>query len=131
MGYTGGKVKNPTYKQVCTGKTGHAEAVEVVFDPRLTSYEEIAKLFFETHDFTQLNRQGPDVGHQYRSAVFYLHRGQKETAEKLVAALKEKGYDVKTEITGGGKFWPAEKYHQDYYNGNGKTPYCHVRREVF
>jgi peptide methionine sulfoxide reductase msrA/msrB len=131
VGYTGGHVENPTYKQVCTDKTGHAEAVEVVYDPSKTSYEQLARLFFETHDFTQLNRQGPDIGSQYRSAVFYLDEEQKEIALRLVETLKKKGFNVKTEITPAGKFWSAEQYHQDYYKGNGKTPYCHIYRKIF
>jgi len=131
VGYTGGHVENPTYKQVCTDRTGHAEAVEVVYDPTKTSYEKLAKLFFETHDFTQLNRQGPDVGKQYRSAIFYLNDEQKATAEKLVGVLRAKGFDVKTEITPASKFWPGEDYHQDYYNKTRKTPYCHVYRRIF
>ena len=131
VGYIGGHVDNPTYKQVCTDRTGHAEAVEVVYDPTKTSYEKLARLFFETHDFTQLNRQGPDIGKQYRSGVFYLNDEQKEVAERLVKTLREKGYDVKTEITAASKFWPGENYHQDYYNKTGKTPYCHIYRKIF
>jgi len=131
VGYTGGHVDNPTYKQVCTDKTGHAEAVEVVYDPAKITYEQLAKLFFETHDFTQLNRQGPDIGTQYRSGIFYLDDQQKETAEKLVVTLRQKGFDVKTEITPASKFWPGEDYHQEYYNKTGKTPYCHVYRPIF
>ncbi len=130
-GYTGGHVDNPTYKQVCTDRTGHAEAVEVVYDPSKTSYEQLAKLFFETHDFTQLNRQGPDIGKQYRSAIFYLDDEQKQTAEKLIKILREKGFNVKTEVTKATRFWPAELYHQDYYNKTGKLPYCHVYRKIF
>ncbi len=131
VGYIGGHVKNPTYKQVCTDRTGHAEAVEVVYDPTKTSYEKLAKLFFETHDFTQLNRQGPDIGTQYRSGVFYLNDEQKEIAERLVKTLRDKGHNVKTEITAASKFWPGEGYHQDYYNKTGKTPYCHIYRRIF
>ncbi|KPK42033.1 MAG: methionine sulfoxide reductase [Phycisphaerae bacterium SG8_4] len=131
VGYTGGHVPNPTYKQVCTDRTGHAEAVEVVYDPATTSYENLARLFFETHDFTQLNRQGPDIGTQYRSAIFYLDEEQKQTAEELIKILKEKGFAVKTELTKATKFWPAELYHQDYYKKTGKTPYCHVYRKIF
>ena len=130
-GYAGGKIANPTYKQVCTNRTGHAETVEVIFDPSKTTYEQLAKLFFETHDFTQLNRQGPDIGTQYRSAIFYLDDEQKQIAERLVQQLRDKGYDVKTEISPAGKFWTAEDYHQDYYNTTGKTPYCHVHRKIF
>jgi peptide methionine sulfoxide reductase msrA/msrB len=131
VGYTGGHVDNPTYKQVCTDRTGHAEAVEVIYDPSKTSYEKLAKLFFETHDFTQMNRQGPDIGRQYRSAIFYLNQEQKNIAVKLIEILKKKGLDVKTEVTQAGKFWPAENYHQDYYKNNGKTPYCHIYRKIF
>lgn len=131
VGFTGGHTENPTYKQVCTGKTGHAETTEVVFDPSQTTYEQLAKLFFETHDFTQLNRQGPDIGTQYRSAIFYLSDEQKQIAEKLAGQLKQKGYNVKTEITKAGTFWPAEDYHQDYYEKTQGTPYCHVYRKIF
>jgi peptide methionine sulfoxide reductase msrA/msrB len=131
VGYTGGHVDHPTYEQVCTGRTGHAETVEVIYDPTKTDYEQLAKLFFETHDFTQLNRQGPDIGQQYRSAIFYLNDEQKQTAERLAGQLRRMGYDVKTEITPAGKFWPAERYHQDYYNKTGGRPYCHIYRPIF
>ncbi|MHC5061183.1 MAG: bifunctional methionine sulfoxide reductase B/A protein [Planctomycetota bacterium] len=131
VGYIGGNVDNPTYKQVCTGKTGHAEAVEVVYDPAKTSYEKLAKLYFETHDFTQFNRQGPDIGEQYRSAVFPLNEKQRGISAKLIEQLKKDGHDVKTAIEPGGTFWPGEEYHQDYYEKTGKTPYCHVYRKIF
>ena len=131
VGYTGGKVNNPTYEQVCTDKTGHAEAVEVVYDPRKTSYEQLAKLFFETHDFTQLNRQGPDIGRQYRSEIFYLNDEQAEIVKGLIAELRQKKFDVKTRLSPGSKFWPAEGYHQDYYDKTAKTPYCHIYRKIF
>ncbi len=130
-GYTGGHTEKPTYEQVCTDKTGHAEAIEVVYDSTRTSFENLAKLFFEIHDFTQLNRQGPDIGAQYRSGIYYLDDKQKQTAEKLVKILKEKGYDVKTEIKPANTFWPAEQYHQDYYEKTGKKPYCHIRKKIF
>jgi peptide methionine sulfoxide reductase msrA/msrB len=131
VGYTGGQLDNPTYEQVCTDRTGHAEAVEVEYDSSKTSFEEMAKLFFETHDFTQFNRQGPDVGTQYRSAIFYLNEQQREIAVRLVEELEKKGYDVKTQIVPAGKFWPAEKYHQDYYEKAGQSPYCHIYKKVF
>lgn len=125
VGYTGGTVENPTYQQVCTGRTGHAEAIEVVFDPEKTTFEALAKLFFEIHDPTQIDRQGPDVGSQYRSAVFFLDDGQKTVAEKLVAQLAAKGLKVATRLAPAQTFWPAEDYHQDYYRKTGKAPYCH------
>ncbi len=124
-GYIGGKVSHPTYEQVCSKATGHAEAVRIVFDSSKVSYETLAKLFFEIHDPTQLNRQGPDVGDQYRSEVFYTTPEQKVIAEKLIAQLKEKGFPVVTKVTPATTFWPAEIYHQDYYSRKGSTPYCH------
>ena len=124
-------VDNPTYKQVCTDKTGHAEAVEIIYDPSKIDYEALAKLFFETHDFTQLNRQGPDIGTQYRTEIFYLAQQQKETAAELVKILRKKGHDVKTKITAADKFWPGEEYHQDYYEKTGKSPYCNIYRKIF
>jgi len=129
-GYTGGRVKNPTYEQVCTAATGHAEAVEVVFDPARASYEQVARLFFEIHDPTQVNRQGPDVGSQYRSAIFYLNDEQKKTAEALIAQLRAKGYKVATEVTPASTFWRAEEYHQDYIRKHPERP-CHVRVKRF
>ncbi len=131
VGFTGGHVEHPTYKQVCAGRTGHAESVEIIYDPSKISYEQLVRLFFETHDFTQWNRQGPDIGPQYRSAIFYLNDEQKQIAERLVQQLRQMGYDVKTEITKAGPFWPAEDYHQDYYFKTGKTPYCHIYRPIF
>lgn len=124
-GYTGGKKDHPTYEDVCSHATGHAEAVEVVFDPARTTYEDLAKLFFEIHDFTQVDRQGPDIGEQYRSAIFYRNDEQKITAEKLIQILKEKQYRVATRLVPAGQFWKAESDHQQYYEKNGKTPYCH------
>jgi peptide methionine sulfoxide reductase msrA/msrB len=130
-GYMGGHTENPSYKDVCYKGTGHAEAVEVVFDPTKTDYETLAKYFFEIHDPTQVNRQGPDVGDQYRSAVFYTSDAQKATTEKLIGILKDKGYKVVTQVIKADTFWPAEQYHQDYYETNGKEPYCHFWTKKF
>lgn len=130
-GYTGGSKDHPSYEDVSHGTTGHAEAVEVIYDPSLISYEELARLFFEIHDPTELNRQGPDIGFQYRSAVFYVDEEQKKIAAKLIAALKEKGFDVVTTLEKAGTFWPAETYHQDYYEKTGHHPYCHIYKKRF
>lgn len=130
-GYTGGRTENPTYYDVCYRNTGHAEAVRITYDPRQVSYETLAKLFFEIHDPTQLNRQGPDRGTQYRSEVFYANQEQKKTAEELIARLEKQGLDVVTKVTPASEFYPAEDYHQDYYGKNGKTPYCHSRVKRF
>jgi len=125
VGYIGGHTKNPTYKEVCSHTTGFAEAVEVTFDPSKTSFEELARLFFEIHDPTQVDRQGPDMGDQYRSAIFYLNEEQKVISEKLIKILQSKGYDVATKIVKAETFYTAEDYHQKYYEHNGETPYCH------
>lgn len=124
-GYTGGRTENPTYEEVCSHRTGHAEAVRVVFDPAKVSYERLARLFFEIHDPTQADGQGPDLGDQYRSEVFYDSPEQQAVAEKLIAELRAKGYDVVTRVTPATTFWPAEGYHQDYYERKGTQPYCH------
>jgi peptide methionine sulfoxide reductase msrA/msrB len=124
-GYMGGDLENPTYKQVCSGKTGYIETVEVEYDPSKTTYEKLARLFFEIHDPTQVNRQGPDIGEQYRSEIFYTNESQKETAEKLIKILEDKDFKIATKLAMAKTFWPAEDYHQDYYENNGHTPYCH------
>lgn len=131
VGYTGGHKNNPTYKEVCTGTTGHAEAVEVVFDPSITDYESLCKIFFETHDPTQVDGQGPDIGTQYRSEVFYLNEKQKEIAEKLIDTLNTKGFKVATKVTKASEFFVAENYHQDYYDHKGTLPYCHAYKKKF
>jgi peptide methionine sulfoxide reductase msrA/msrB len=130
-GYTGGTVANPTYEEVCSGLTGHAEAVEVLFDPRKTNYETVAKAFFEIHDPTEQNRQGPDIGTQYRSAVFYLSPTQKDVALGLVAQLKAAGFKVVTQLEPAGPFHTAEDYHQHDYQKNGQEPYCHYHVKRF
>jgi peptide methionine sulfoxide reductase msrA/msrB len=124
-GYTGGYVKNPAYREVCTGNTGHAETVKVVYSPEKTSYEKLLKLFLEIHDPTQAGGQGPDIGNQYRSEIFYMNEEQKKIAEKNLKILKDKGLKVVTAVTKASEFYPAEAYHQDYYFNNGKIPYCH------
>ncbi len=131
VGYIGGETENPTYQEVCNKNTGHAEAVEVIFDPQLISYEKLTKLFFETHDPTQVDRQGPDIGNQYRSEIFYTNDEQRDIATKLKNILMEKGLDVATNITSATTFYPGEKYHQDYYQNNGNLPYCHRYIERF
>lgn len=130
-GYIGGNTKNPTYEEICTGNTAHAEAVKITYDPKKINYESLTKLFFEIHDPTQENRQGPDVGSQYRSEIFYNTTDEKEIAEKLIAILREKGLDVKTKLTEASEFYLAEDYHQNYYKKNNKEPYCHVYRKIF
>ncbi|NQV02430.1 MAG: bifunctional methionine sulfoxide reductase B/A protein [Bacteroidia bacterium] len=124
-GYIGGSLENPSYEEVCSGTSGHYEAVRVTFDPAEISFEQLATLFFEIHDPTQWNHQGPDVGEQYRSAIFYLSEEQKITTKHLISMLTEKGYKIVTEVKPATKFWPAEPYHQDYYEQKGSTPYCH------
>lgn len=130
-GYMGGDLEDPSYKDVCTGSTGHAEVVKVTFDPTKVSYETLAKLFFEIHDPTQVDGQGPDHGDQYRSMVYYVTEEQKQVAEKLIAQLAAKGLKVATQVHLASPFWPAEEYHQDYYTRTGKAPYCHTRVKRF
>jgi peptide-methionine (S)-S-oxide reductase len=128
-GYEGGHVDDPTYKQVCGGNTGHAEVVRVTFDPAVVSYDDILRVFFTIHDPTTLNRQGADVGTQYRSAIFYHDEAQRETAEQIISELDEAGVwpnPIVTEITPASTFYPAEDYHQDYYANNSYQPYCQV-----
>lgn len=126
-GYSGGHVKNPTYKAVCEGTTGHAEVLQIIYDPAKISFDELLRAFWESHDPTSLNRQGNDVGTQYRSAIFYHNAEQQRKAEEYKAALdKSKAYDkpIVTEISPYTEFYVAENYHQNYYNNNGSQPYC-------
>jgi peptide-methionine (S)-S-oxide reductase len=126
-GYSGGHVDNPSYKDVCTGTTGHAEVIQVVYDPKKITFDELLEVFWQTHDPTTLNRQGNDVGPQYRSVVFYHSEEQKEKAEKYKAELNKSGAfndPIVTEISPYTKFYAAENYHQDYFNQNGSQPYC-------
>ena len=127
-GYSGGHVENPTYKEVCTGLTGHAECIQLLYDPKEVSYDELLQVFWQTHDPTTLNRQGNDVGTQYRSAIFYQNEEQKKIAEGYKKELNEKKvFDnpIVTEIEPLKNFYPAEDYHQNYYNNNGDQPYCY------
>lgn len=126
-GYAGGHVESPTYREVCDGTTGHAEVVQITFDPSVASYKELLEVFFTIHDPTTLNRQGADVGTQYRSAVFYHTPEQRETAEQVIAEMTaERVWDspIVTEVTPLDKFYPAEDYHQDYFEKNPTQPYC-------
>jgi peptide-methionine (S)-S-oxide reductase len=126
-GYSGGTVKNPTYQQVCSGTTGHAEVVQVTFDPKVVTYDELLEVFWQTHDPTTLNRQGNDEGTQYRSVIFYHGEEQRRRAEHYKEKLSKAGIfkdPIVTEISKAGEFYAAEGYHQNYYNQNGKAPYC-------
>jgi peptide methionine sulfoxide reductase msrA/msrB len=131
VGYIGGHTMNPTYKEVCAHNTGHAEVARIIFDPEKTSFEKLARLFFEIHDPTQVDRQGPDVGDQYRSEIFYLNQEQKEITEKLIKLLKDKGLKVATKLNKATTFWKAEDYHQQYYEHKGSKPYCHAYTKRF
>ena len=131
VGYMGGHTNNPSYSEICNGNTGHAETVEIEYDPSIISYEKLARFFFEIHDPTQVNRQGPDIGDQYRSAMFYSDDNEKGILENLIQILKGKGFDVATELTKAGTYWSGEEYHQNYYAKNGKTPYCHIYQKRF
>ncbi len=128
-GYSGGTTVNPTYKEVCTGTTGHAEVVHILYDPTVISFDELLEAFWVAHDPTQLNRQGNDIGTQYRSVIFYHNKAQKQKAEAYKNRLnEEKVYDnpVVTEIAPFSVFYKAEDYHQDYYSRNGHEPYCNM-----
>lgn len=125
VGFMGGPVVNPTYKEVCSGLTGHAEVLEVIFDPQKVSFEVLARRFFEIHDPTEKDRQGPDVGPQYRSALFFLTEKQQKIAHDLIKLLEDTGINIVTTVEPASLFYLAEDYHQKYYEKTGKTPYCH------
>ena len=127
-GYSGGHIENPTYEEVCTGTTGHAETVKVYYDSSKVSYRDLVEIFFDSHDPTTLNKQGPDAGTQYRSAIFYQTDAEKKIANDYIAELKKglyKNSTITTEVTKFTAFYKAEDYHQNYYNENGEEPYCH------
>ena len=131
VGYTGGETINPTYEQICQGDTGHYEAIRVIYDPTKTNFESLAKFFFEIHDPTQKNGQGPDLGHQYLSVVFYYDEDQSKIAKKLIDELTQKGLKIATQVLEVAPFYKAETYHQDYYQKTGKQPYCHRYQKLF
>lgn len=126
-GYAGGNVAHPSYAQVCSGRTGHAEVIQVTFDPRLISYRDLLRIFFAIHDPTTLNRQGNDVGTQYRSVIFYHDAGQKAIAEEVMTSLRDESLysaPIVTQLEPYGEFYPAEDYHQEYFANNPNQPYC-------
>ena len=131
VGFMGGNVDNPSYMQVKTEETGHLECVEVEYDTRKTKYENLITLFFETHDFTQTDGQGPDIGTQYLSCIFYTNEMEKTIAENCIKRLERMGYRVATQLCPVSTFWIAEDYHQQYYEHKGTTPYCHIYKEIF
>ncbi len=126
-GYTGGQTKNPTYEQVCSGTTGHAESIQIIFDPKIITFENLLYVFFKLHNPTTINQQGNDMGTQYRSAIFYHNGKQKEIAEKVLEETEKSGMykdKIVTEITPFDKFYEAEGYHKNYYERNSDDPYC-------
>lgn len=131
VGYIGGEKENPSYQEVKAHTTGHAEATQVEFDPELVSYTDLCKVFFEIHDPAQTDGQGPDIGPQYRSEIFYLNETQKQEAEAIIDILRQKGHEVNTRLTPATTFWEAEDYHQHYYEKTGGEPYCHIRIKKF
>jgi methionine-S-sulfoxide reductase len=131
VGYIGGEKENPSYQEVKAHTTGHAEATQVEFDPEQVSYTDLCKVFFEIHDPAQTDGQGPDIGPQYRSEIFYLNETQKQEAEAVIDILRQKGHEVNTWLTPATTFWEAEDYHQHYYEKTGGEPYCHIRIKKF
>lgn len=131
VGYSGGQKNHPSYQEVCAGSTGHYEAIRVVYDPTKINYEQLTKYFFEIHDPTQTNGQGPDHGEQYLSVIFYYSDLQKQIAQRLMNELEQLGYQLATQLLPVSTFWRAEEYHQDYYTKTGKQPYCHRYEKKF
>jgi len=131
VGYTGGNKDNPSYEEVCRGDTGHVEAVRVIFDPAKLSFKKLAMYFFEIHNFSQIEGQGPDIGGQYRSVAFYYNDQQKKILEELIQELRHKSYSVVTAVQPVTVFWRAEEYHQHYYDKTGGQPYCHRHTSRF
>lgn len=131
VGYSGGTTDQPVYREVCSGTTGHYEAIRVVYDKSKLTFEDVAKYFFEIHNFCQGDGQGPDIGEQYLSVMFYYDDAQKKTGEQLIQKLKQNGYAVTTKLLPVSTFWPAERDHQDYYHKTGKQPYCHTYQKIF
>lgn len=131
VGFMGGHVNHPSYEQVCTQTTGHYETTEVTYDPKIISYENLVKLFFEIHDFSQFNGQGPDIGSQYRSCIFVANADERKVAEQCIHTLEDMNFNVATSVLPLSEFWKAEDYHQQYYKKTSGTPYCHHYRKIF
>jgi peptide methionine sulfoxide reductase msrA/msrB len=131
VGYSGGHKDHPTYKEICQGNTGHLEVIRVVYDIKKLNYSDVVKYFFEIHDSTQTNGQGPDLGEQYMSAIFYYNDQQKQAAQEIIQILKTKNIPAATRLLPVFTFWPAETYHQDYYAKEHKAPYCHSYQKLF
>lgn len=131
VGYMGGNAPSPTYQQVCSGNTRYKEVVKVIYDTRKISYGDLVMLFFEIHDFEQINGQGPDIGDQYLSVLFTTSDEEQLQALEILQKLKALGFHPATTIQTASKFWPAEEYHENYYQKTGHKPYCHVRRKIF
>lgn len=131
VGYTGGTEDSPTYKQVKAHATHHVEAIEVSYDPTVVTYKALCQLFFELHDPAQTDGIGPDLGPQYRSVIFPLNDDQRQVAQSVIDDLRSRGYVVNTELRPAVTFWPAEDYHQDYFEKNGVVDFCHVRERKF
>jgi len=131
VGFMGGAVERPTYAEVKTGTTGHLECVEVEYDETETDYSKLLTLFFETHDFTQTDGQGPDIGAQYLSCIFYANDEERDLAQAYLSLLAEKGHQVATQLQAASTFWKAEDYHQQYYEHKGAQPYCHSYKKIF